>query len=161
GSSWAVGALLRPAALVSLADDPARLRDREVAFDAPELHRTVTAAMAAADPEARRAGAVAAFTAWLERHLPAPTERDRQANELVELIDGHPDLQALSEVATRMGVSPRTLQRLALRYVGLSPAQLIRRRRLQQAALRVRSDPSVGLAQVAAELGYADQAHLT
>lgn len=42
-----------------------------------------------------------------------------------------------------------------------SPAALIRRRRLQEAADRVRSDPAADLAQkIAAELGYADQAHL-
>jgi AraC-like DNA-binding protein len=54
----------------------------------------------------------------------------------------------------------RTLQRLAHRTVGLPPAAMIRRRRLQEAAQRVRDDPGVRLAEVAAELGYSDQAHL-
>ncbi len=38
---------------------------------------------------------------------------------------------------------------------------MIRRRRLQEAAERVREDPAVPLAVLATELGYADQAHLT
>ena len=62
--------------------------------------------------------------------------------------------------AALLGVSVRTLQRMAHRYVGLSPAAMIRRRRLQEAAERIRSDPGADLATVAAELGYADQAHL-
>ena len=38
---------------------------------------------------------------------------------------------------------------------------MIRRYRLQEAAQRLREDPSVTVAQVAAELDYADHAHLT
>jgi AraC-like DNA-binding protein len=161
GQGWAVGALLRPAGVPGLVADPAELRDREQVVDAPDLHRAVTAAMAAAEPEARHSGAVAAFTGWLTQHLPAPTDRDRQANALVEIIDAHPDVHTLADLAARMAVSPRTVQRMALRYVGLPPAEMIRRRRLQEAAERVRADPAVSLARVAAELGYADQAHLT
>jgi AraC-like DNA-binding protein len=37
---------------------------------------------------------------------------------------------------------------------------MIRRRRLQEAAQRLREGPDVRLADVAADLGYADQAHL-
>jgi transcriptional regulator GlxA family with amidase domain len=47
------------------------------------------------------------------------------------------------------------------RHVGLSPAAMIRRRRLQEAAQRVRENPEADLASIAAELGYADHAHLT
>jgi AraC-like DNA-binding protein len=47
------------------------------------------------------------------------------------------------------------------RHVGLSPAAMIRRRRLQEAARRVREEPGTDLASLAAELGYADHAHLT
>ena len=52
------------------------------------------------------------------------------------------------------------MQRLAHRTVGLSPAAMIRRRRLQEAAQRVREDPDASLVSIAVELGYADQAHL-
>lgn len=65
------------------------------------------------------------------------------------------------EAATRLAVSVRTLQRMTHRHVGLSPAAMIRRRRLQEAAQRVRDEPGVDLASIAAELGYADHAHLT
>ncbi|MFP3836215.1 helix-turn-helix domain-containing protein, partial [Chryseobacterium sp. SIMBA_028] len=49
----------------------------------------------------------------------------------------------------------------AKKYVGLSPSALIRRRRLQDAAERARSNPTADLAAIAVELGYADHAHLT
>nr|WP_143588182.1 helix-turn-helix domain-containing protein [Tersicoccus phoenicis] len=38
---------------------------------------------------------------------------------------------------------------------------MIRRRRLQEAAERLRQEPGLSLAALAADLGYADQAHLT
>jgi AraC-like DNA-binding protein len=38
---------------------------------------------------------------------------------------------------------------------------MIRRRRLQEAAQQLRIDPRTSLAELAAQLGYADQAHLT
>lgn len=38
---------------------------------------------------------------------------------------------------------------------------MIRRRRLQEAAGRVRSDAGADLSTIAADLGYADHAHLT
>lgn len=45
-------------------------------------------------------------------------------------------------------------------YEGLAPATMIRRRRLQEAADRLRTNPDTTLAAVAADLGYSDHAHL-
>lgn len=45
--------------------------------------------------------------------------------------------------------------------MGLPPAAMIRRRRLQEAVDTVRSEPGVDLARLAADLGYADHAHLS
>jgi AraC-like DNA-binding protein len=67
----------------------------------------------------------------------------------------------VEDLASRLGVSARTVQRLARRYVGLPPLTIIRRYRLQEAAERLRADPGWTIARVAAELGYADHAHLT
>ncbi|WP_434122571.1 helix-turn-helix transcriptional regulator [Paenarthrobacter nitroguajacolicus] len=80
---------------------------------------------------------------------------------MMEVIASEPDVLLLEDVAASLAVSPRTLQRIAGKYVGLSPSALIRRRRLQDAAERTRSDPTADLAAIAAELGYADHAHLT
>lgn len=161
GRSWAVGALLRPAAVPTLAADPARLCDRELVVEASDLQATVVAAMAGGETQKRHAAAVEAFSTWLARRVPTATDRDRLANAMVDIIDFDPDVCSVADAARRLGVSLRTLQRLALRYVGLPPAEMIRRRRLQEAAQRIREDPTASLAEIAAELGYADQAHLT
>jgi transcriptional regulator GlxA family with amidase domain len=79
---------------------------------------------------------------------------------MVELID-EGTVHSVAELAARLDLSPRSLQRLAAHYVGMPPVLLLRRRRLQEAAGRVRADPGTDLAALAAELGFADQAHLT
>ena len=78
-----------------------------------------------------------------------------------EIFMGDDFAHSVAEAAERLAVSSRTLQRIAHRYVGLPPAAMIRRRRLQEAADRVRRDPTLDLAALANELGYADHAHLT
>lgn len=82
------------------------------------------------------------------------------ANEMEHLISADRTIVRIDQVATHLGVSVRAVQRLARRYVGLPPLAIIRRYRLQEAAQRLREDPSLTIAQVSAELGYADHAHL-
>jgi AraC-like DNA-binding protein len=167
GKGWAVGALLRPAAVPLFTDNPEALRDQEVALRLDGLHAAVSAAMdplspaATPDDGARRERAVAAFAAWLASRDVVPTEEALLANRLVEVIASDREVLLIEDAARRLAVSPRTLQRVAKKYVGLSPSALIRRRRLQGAAERARSDPTADLAAIAVELGYADHAHLT
>lgn len=165
GQGWAVGALLRPAAVPLFSSDPASLRDREVAFPADDLHGPVSAAMtagAASDAGTHREQAVHAFVGWLAALAgPAASAEALLANRLLAVIDREPDLTRIEDVANVLAVSPRTLQRLAKKYIGLGPAELIRRRRLQAAAETTRLDPAVDLSALAAKLGYADHAHLT
>lgn len=173
GTGWAVGALLRPAAVPTLVDDPAGLRDSYRRLDLPDLHTAVSAVMRCPDTETgtetdpetdtqtRHARAVAAFAEWLRGRVPALTDEARLANALDELVEGNSSVLRVEDLATGLGVSTRTVQRLARRYVGLPPGAMIRRRRLQEAAERIRTEPAVELAAIAADLGYADQAHLT
>lgn len=161
GRGWAVGALLRPAAVPAFTEAPGDLRDGELTLDVPDLHDAVVAAMKTADRDARHTAAVEILGGWLgERALPV-TEQGSQANAMADLLDGDPTIRTLDDAAAHLHSSPRTLQRLATRYVGLAPAEMIRRRRLQEAAERVRSDPDASLAEIAADLGYTDHAHLT
>ena len=112
-------------------------------------------------PDDHRRRAVDAFAAWLTSGASPPTDDQRLANQLADLIDDDPTIARVDEVADALDVSVRTLQRLARTHVGLTPSAMIRRRRLQGAADRIRTDPEVDLAALAAELGYADHAHLT
>lgn len=159
GTSWAVGAMLRPAAVAALIDDPAAVIDTERLLEEPELLSAVTAAMASG--ERHRERAVDAFSLWLAARVGSLGPAARQANAIVDVLLGDDAASSLEEAATRLAVSVRTLQRLAHRHVGLSPAAMIRRRRLQEAAEKLRADPGRDLATLAAEFGYADHAHLT
>jgi AraC-like DNA-binding protein len=161
GTGWAVGALLRPAAVPSFAEDPAAIRDRYQPMELTALHDRVSQAMnGSSDQATRHRLAVDAFADWLIETVPAPTRDALLANAMAELIDSDPDVLRVEDAAALLNVSARTLQRLARRYVGLPPLMMIRRRRLQEAAERLRTDPSMNLAAVAADLGYTDHAHL-
>ncbi|CEA09635.1 HTH-type transcriptional activator RhaS [Arthrobacter saudimassiliensis] len=167
GTGWAVGLLLRPAAVPHLTDDPQALRDREVPYPAPELHAAVSAAMAdsaaagADDGAGRRERAAAAAAAWLTASVSPPDADGALANRLEELIQFTAAVTRVDQAAQLLGISVRTAQRLARRHVGLPPLAMIRRYRLQEAAERLRTDPGVTIADVAADLGYVDHAHLT
>lgn len=158
GSGWVVGALLRPAGAAALTTEPAALRDANLMIHAPALVDTVTAAMAGDDRHARAAGAV---SRWLAQQKGAMTDADCQANAMSQLLMTDSGIRTAEQAAAGLAVSLRTLQRMAHRYVGLPPLAMIRRRRLQEAAQRLRDDPAADLSALAADLGYADHAHLT
>jgi len=160
GRGWAVGALLRPAAAAALTETPAQLRDRSAAFPAPHLHHRIVEAMARGGEEGRRRAA-AVFTGWLTSVVGDPGPTALLANRMSDLLMSDATVLRAEDAAVRMSVSLRTLQRIAHRYVGVPPAAMIRRRRLQEAAQRLREDPAIELSVLAAELGYADHAHLT
>ncbi|MCC9178353.1 helix-turn-helix transcriptional regulator [Arthrobacter sp. zg-Y750] len=186
GRGWAVGLLLRPAAVPVFTDDPGSMRDTEIPVNAPDLLAAVVEAMAgepegdddaagadregagagvvphaAVDPaEVRRTAAVATAARWLEAHVPAPDAEGQLANRLEDLIPADASITRVDQLAGQLGVSVRTVQRLARRYVGLPPLAMIRRYRLQEAAERLRLHPETAIADVAADLGYADHAHL-
>lgn len=161
GTGWVVGALLRPAAAAFFTSDPATIRDSYQPIDLPQpLLDSVRAAMGQPIPH-RYDAAVAAFADWLDATIPPPDPEGLLANRMADLFDADSTIRSVADGAGRLHTSPRTLQRLAKRYVGLSPGAMIRRRRLQEAAERVRTEPSIDLAAMAADLGYADHAHLT
>lgn len=152
--------LLRPAAVPLFTDDPRSLRDSDVVLPLNDLHLPVAAAMNSHDGGARRERAVAAFVSWLVSLDFVPSEEGLLANRMLDIISDS-EVTRVEDVASPLAVSARTLQRIAKKYIGLSPSVLIRRRRLQDAAERTRTDPTADLAAIAVELGYADHAHLT
>lgn len=105
--------------------------------------------------------AVERLDAVLERLLPATHHPCEETTALAEAVAADPTIRRVEDLASLAGVSPRTLQRRFADHVGVSPKRVIRRYRLYDAAERVRGGQAVDWAAVAAELGYADQAHLT
>jgi len=91
-------------------------------------------------------------------------ERDplaEQAAALVARITDDPGLRRVDQLSASSGLTVRTLQRLFADYVGVSPKWVMRRARLHEAAGRADSGEPVDWASLAADLGYADQPHLT
>lgn len=164
GHGWAVAALLRPAAAHVFAEDLAGLRDRAVPVDAPRLHREIVELMSArrTPGELRRAQAVQSLGEWLRTRVPAsePGGDPELANRL-ELLLADPEVTRVDQLPELLHTSPRTLQRLSERYFGITPHSMIRRRRLQEGAERLRSSETLAVAALAHELGYADHAHFT
>ncbi|MGO1834950.1 MAG: helix-turn-helix domain-containing protein [Actinomycetaceae bacterium] len=113
-------------------------------------------------PPVRTPPPVAAATRWWRSGGEADLDDGaRLANAMERAVADDASIVRIEDIAGRLGVSVRTVQRLARRYVGLPPLTIIRRYRLQEAAERLRVDPGWTIARVAADLGYADHAHLT
>ena len=91
-------------------------------------------------------------------------ERDPLAEEvaaLVSRITDDPELRRVDQLSVEAGMTARSLQRLFADYVGVSPKWVMRRARLHEAAERADSGEPVDWAELASDLGYADQTHLT
>ena len=118
-------------------------------------NRFPAAILASTDEQAQ----VAAANHFLCNRLPTPDETVALVNQTVALITAERALTRVEQVAERMHVSPRTLQRLFRDYVGVGPKWVIKQFRLHEAAARLDGGDNVDLAQLALNLGYFDQAH--
>ncbi|HWE86904.1 MAG TPA: helix-turn-helix domain-containing protein [Terracidiphilus sp.] len=66
----------------------------------------------------------------------------------------------VSDVASRLGMLPRTLERRFTAKVGLTPKRYARVRRLQRVMRAIRDLPACDWSSLAAQHGYCDQSHL-
>jgi AraC-like DNA-binding protein len=162
GRGWAVGVLHRPAATLALGYDASRLVDTLQSLDEPEMCERVAAVMSSAGPaEQRHVAAIGVVSDWLRDRVTDPGERGELANQAVDLIEHDPAGTRVADLARQLDVTPRTLQRAVRRCTGFTPAEVIRRYRLQDAATRLAAEPDSNLSTVAAEVGFADHAHMT
>ncbi|MEB8341734.1 helix-turn-helix domain-containing protein [Streptomyces endophyticus] len=104
---------------------------------------------------------IAALDAYL---LPlAPAEPDPQADLAIGLVDrirADRGVRRVADFAQAEGMTVRTLQRLFHAYVGVSPKWCILRFRIHEAVETAAAGGDIDWAALAADLGYADQAHL-
>jgi AraC-like DNA-binding protein len=78
-----------------------------------------------------------------------------------ELVDtGVAKLRNLGEIAAAAGLQRETVCRLFRRFSDTTPETYLRRRKLQEAALRL-AEPGARVKAVAAELGFADAFHFS
>lgn len=89
--------------------------------------------------------------------------RDSDAEHVARIVDlaQREPLRNADELACRVELPLRTLQRLFQRYVGVGAKWVLRRFRIHEAAERLRGGARVDLSRLAQELGYFDQAHFS
>lgn len=163
GSGWNVAAKTTTGGFGAWADDVSAWTDRMVPV-ADVLPGWDVGLIDQIDPS-DLAGAARLLDAELVRLL-AARERDRVAtarrvSSVARRAEVDRSISRVEQLAAVAGVSPRTLQRLFSAYAGVSPTWVIRRYRLIDAAEIAKEGGRVDWAGVAADLGYADQAHLT
>ncbi|MFF7483905.1 DUF6597 domain-containing transcriptional factor [Streptomyces luteogriseus] len=103
---------------------------------------------------------VAALDAFL---LSLPHDPDPQADLAIDLVRGiraDRTVRRVGDFARAQGLSVRALQRLFAAYVGVSPKWVILRYRIHEALEQAGTRDDIDWAALAADLGYADQAHL-
>ena len=161
GQGWTVAALARPGGLGAfISGSAADFTDRIVPLgEAIGADEAALLRQVAAEPdEAARVGLLAAV---LERAVdPERVAAAEQVADLARLAEVSRTLRRLADLCAVAGLRQRTLQRMFLRYAGVSPTWVLRRYRLLEAAEAVRDGQRVSWAGIAAGLGYADQAHL-
>lgn len=98
--------------------------------------------------------------AYLLELLPKQDPQAQLAARIVQEIMDNRSLVKVEQLSIQFQLSLRQLQRLFRKYVGVSPKWVIKRFRLQEAAERLERDEQIAWADIAAQLGYFDQAHL-
>jgi AraC-like DNA-binding protein len=160
GSGRVFGIKFRPAAFLPFLRAPLT--------DLTDQVRPLTTLWPAADVDALAADLAAAtelpaLAAAAEHHLRAHwPEHDPEVahvGRIVQALLHDRTVTRVEDVAARFGMSPRSLQRLFQRYVGVSPKWVLSRYRLHEAAARLAEGTGGSWAEVAADLGYFDQPH--
>lgn len=163
GSGWAFGVMLKPGTARGLVG--ASIRTVPTSAELTALGLTGAAEMVA---DIRRLAeshddlaAIDLFEAWILDRLPKPDDDALLVDEIVSAVEADRSLLRVEQLADRFDIGIRRLQRLIGSHIGFSPKWLIQRYRLQEAAAALRDEHPPALAELAAALGYADQAHFS
>ena len=161
GTGWAIGATFRPASFRSvLGADVSAVAGRVVPLGdlvGPDDRPAAAAILQPGCSDRAMADA-------LERHLDAcGTAVDPVSDELNALVretEVDRTITRADQLADRAGVSLRTLQRQFTAHLGVGPKWVVQRFRLLDAAAAAHAGDRTDWTALAAELGFADQAHL-
>ncbi len=170
-TGWTVAARTAVGGLGVFLDAPARTASNAQLgfaeavpdFDGPGV---VSAVSAEAGNDSRTALLRTALEQLVLRRDPTLVAEAREVAIVASMAEHDRGVFRVDQLAHSAGTSVRTLQRLFDTHVGVSPSFVIRRWRIIEAAEAARAaiDGDAewrGWAAVAAQLGYADQAHLT
>ena len=164
GAGKVLGVRFKPGGLRPFLPHPlSRLADRTMPVDE-------VLGVAGAEAERRVLGGgsgrsdadmVAAAEALLAAALPPEDERALLAQQAVEAAAAANGPVSVAALSAQLGIEERSLQRLFSNYVGVSPKWVIQRFRLQEATWQLGRAAPPDLADLAARLGFFDQAHFT
>ncbi len=88
-------------------------------------------------------------------------ETDEKVADALKIIEENRGEMRVSEIAEEIHLSTRQLERRFKKSAGLSPKQYARARRIRATAISLVEKSEMNWASRAAEMGFADQAHLT
>jgi AraC-like DNA-binding protein len=156
GQGWALGILLRPAAgpLLASAEPRTLVGASEPVRGAPVDE--IAAALGAPAPAWSKL-----VERWLGPVAARVDEQGRLANHACRIVEEDSEVVRVAELARRVGMSARSLERLISKHVGVTPKWLIECRRLQDAATTLFASPDISLTQLAFDLHYVDYAHFS
>ncbi len=159
GRGWVLGVKFRPGAFRAIyTRDVAELagKERSIASVFGEAGAALEASVLA---RGGGAACVESVERFLRSREPVRDDNIELAARAVLVAREDPSMGRTRELADRVAVSARTLERLFRRYVGVSPKWIIRRYRVHEACERVASGEPPCWSALAQELGYFDQAH--
>jgi AraC-like DNA-binding protein len=159
GPGWVVGLHLTPGAAFDLTGTPAHVWTGQVSAWANAWPGwDLSSVWEATDVQARaQALETAAQSVIGTRRPSAAGHRARKAERLARTDR---TIRSTEELAARIAVSPRSLQRLCREHLGVTPLWLLRRARVLEAH-QLLSETDLDVAEIAQLLGWYDQAHLT
>jgi AraC-like DNA-binding protein len=102
---------------------------------------------------------ISVIEAFLRRQRPKTDATMILCGQVTARIAEDRSITRVEQVVREFGVGLRQLQRNFKEYVGVSPKWIIQRYRLLEAAERMADGTKISGADLAADLGYADQAH--
>ena len=102
----------------------------------------------------------AIITEFLTRRFEGAAPLSELVQWAIERVDSRKGLVRIDRLSAELGYSRKHLHERFVREIGLPPKRYAALRRFSQALDRLRSGPRCSFAQLALELGYADQSHL-
>lgn len=104
--------------------------------------------------------AIEVYSKLLESLDLSAADADQKMVEAVRIIEETGGEIKVSELAGKLNLSPRQLERRFKNCSGLTPKQFIRVRRIRATAVNLVENENLNWAGRAAEMGFTDQAHL-
>jgi len=95
---------------------------------------------------------------WAEQTLTTTNENPDSIQQVLAIID---DAEELAELSDKIGLSQRQIERLFKTRLGMTAKNYQRIIRIRKAISFIQENKQMPLAEVAAELGFSDQAHMT